>query len=353
MQVVSVGRAHPPFYYTQSFLLEQLQQMWAENPREANKLERFFTATTVQGRYVSQSVEEFNINHGFGERNNVFITQGTEIAEKATRDALQKAGLEAKDVDAIFFSSVTGIAVPTIDARLIHRMGFRDDVKRFPFFGLGCVAGAAGSARVNDYLLGHKADVALLICLELCSMTIQPQDYSVPNLVATALFGDGCAAMLAVGSDHTKAYDAPGPKIIDSRSRIYPDSERVMGWDISASGFKIVLSSGVPEVVNQYLADDVDLFLRQFNMQRSDISSWVCHPGGPKVIDAIIESLALEEYDLQLTRDSLASVGNMSSASVLFVLADTIEKRRPASGEKGLMMAMGPGFVSELVLIEW
>lgn len=353
MQIVSVGRAHPPFYYSQEFILDSLKNIWHANPREVGKLERFFEATTVQGRYVSQSHEEFDVNHGFTERNNVYIERGTEIAAAAVEEALQKAGLKAKDVDAIFMSSVTGIAVPTIDARLIHRLGFRDNVKRYPFFGLGCVAGAAGTARVNDYLVGHPDEVVLLVCLELCSLTIQPDDFSVPNLVATSLFGDGCAAMLAVGDQHEKAGHALGPRVLGSRSRIYPDSERVMGWDIGSNGFKIVLSSGVPDVVNRYLPGDLEVFLGEYDLQMQDISSWVCHPGGPKVIDAIISSLNLAEYDLQLTRDSLAAVGNMSSASVMFVLCDTMETRRPQPGEKGILMAMGPGFVSELVLIEW
>jgi alkylresorcinol/alkylpyrone synthase len=302
---------------------------------------------------VSLPVDEFPELEHFGHSNDVFIRVGANIAEQAIAQALAQAGLQADEVDAIFFSSVTGIAVPTIDARIIHRMGFKESVKRYPFFGLGCVAGAAGTARVNDYLQGHRKDVALLVCLELCSLTFQARDYSAPNLVGTGLFGDGCAAMIAVGSDHRVSAMAKGPRILASKSRIYPDSERTMGWDISNTGFKIVLSSGVPDIVKRYVADDVDLFLQEHKLQRQDITSWVCHPGGPKVIDALIESLELKEYDLAITRQSLREVGNMSSASVLFVMAETIENRRPAKGEKGILLAMGPGFVSELVLLEW
>ncbi len=353
MQIVSVGCAHPPHYYTQTSLLSKIQELWDSDSREFSKLQRFHEATSVDGRYFALPLEELVELDHFGKSNDVFIEVGVKVAEQAITQALEKAGLQANEIDAIFFSSVTGIAVPTIDARLIHSMGFKDNVKRYPFFGLGCVAGAAGTARVHDYLQGHPNDVALLVCLELCSLTIQTKDYSVPNLIATGLFGDGCAAMVSVGSDHAIAKLAKGPQVLASTSRIYPDSERIMGWDISNLGFKIVLSSGVPEIVKQYIADDLKAFLKGFDLQRKDIGSWVCHPGGPKVIDAIIESLDLEEYDLALTRQSLRAVGNMSSASVLFVMAETMENRRPGIGEKGILLAMGPGFVSELVLLEW
>jgi alkylresorcinol/alkylpyrone synthase len=171
--------------------------------------------------------------------------------------------------------------------------------------------------------------------------------------VGTGLFGDGCAAMVAAGSKSRHAAKAQGPTVLASKSRIYPDSERVMGWDISEKGFKIVLSSGVPDVVKRYLGGDIDAFLAQHKLTRGDITSWVCHPGGPKVIDAIVETMNLQEYDLAITRESLRTVGNMSSASVLFVLGQTIETRRPNAGEYGILLAMGPGFVSELVLIQW
>lgn len=358
MHIIAVGRAHPPHNYSQQFILSRIQQHWGSSLREGEKLSRLHAATTVEARHTALPIEEYPALQHFGDSNDVFIRVGMEVATLAIEQALEKSGLAASDVDALFFSSVTGIAVPTIDARLIHLLGFRDDVRRYPFFGLGCVAGAAGTARMHDYLLGHPDQVTMLVCLELCSLTFQHNDYDVPNLVGTGLFGDGCAAVIAAGSKSRHAAKAQGPTVLASKSRIYPDSERVMGWDISDKGFKIVLSSGVPDIVKHYLGDDIDAFLSeqtvaQHRLTRSDITSWVCHPGGPKVIDAIIETLNLQEYDLAITRESLRSVGNMSSASVLFVLGQTIETRRPRAGEYGLMMAMGPGFVSELVLIRW
>jgi alkylresorcinol/alkylpyrone synthase len=191
--------------------------------------------------------------------------------------------------------------------------------------------------------------VAVLLSVELCSLTLQPQDLSIPNLIATGLFGDGAAAVVVVGERRR----AEGPRIVATRSVFYPDSERVMGWDISERGFSIVLSADVPEVVRRHLRGDVDAFLEEHCLRRADIASWVCHPGGPKVLEAMEEALELPDGALALTWDSLREVGNLSSTSVLLVLADTLESRRPPAGSWGLLLAMGPGFCSELVLLRW
>jgi len=248
---------------------------------------------------------------------------------------------------------VTGIAAPSIEARIANRIGLRRDVKRIPMFGLGCVAGAAGVARVHDYLRGAPDDVAVLISVELCSLTMQRGDDSTANLVATGLFGDGATAVVAVGDARAdEVPDASGPRVLDSRSHLYPDTERTMGWDVTRDGLKIVLDADVPTLARRYLGDDVRAFLGDTGHAVGDVSAWVCHPGGPKVIEAIQDSLGLEPTALELTWRSLAHVGNLSSSSVLHVLHDTIVKRPPA-GTPGVLMAMGPGFCSELVLLEW
>jgi alkylresorcinol/alkylpyrone synthase len=213
--------------------------------------------------------------------------------------------------------------------------------------GLGCVAGAAGLARVHDYLLGHPDDVAVLVTVELCSLTVQRDDMSMPNLVASGLFGDGAAAVVAQGgSDRGGAAE-----VIDTRSRLYPNSERTMGFDVTGTGLRIVLDAQVPAVVSHYIRDDVDGFLADHGLTRADIGWWVCHPGGPKVIEALQSALELPRDSVQLTWDSLARVGNLSSASVLHVLEDTLRDRPPRPGSYGLVLAMGPGFCSELVLV--
>jgi alkylresorcinol/alkylpyrone synthase len=244
--------------------------------------------------------------------------------------------------------------VPSLDARVAARIGLREDVVRVPIVGLGCVAGAAGVARLHDHLIGHPDAVAVLLSVELCSLTLQRDDASVPNMVASGLFGDGAAAVVAAGSRRAAQLldgERVQPEVLAARSRLYPDSERTMGWDIGAGGFKIVLDSAVPDVVRAHLGGDVSRFLADHGLSREDIGWYVAHPGGPKVLDAVAETLAIDREALAVTWDSLRRIGNLSSASVLHVLADTLRTRPPRPGSHGLMLAMGPGFCSELVLL--
>jgi alkylresorcinol/alkylpyrone synthase len=249
---------------------------------------------------------------------------------------------------------VTGIAAPSLDARLVPRLGLRTDVKRVPVFGLGCVAGAAGIARVHDYLRGDPDGVAVLLSVELCSLTVQHDDTSTANLVASGLFGDGAAAVVLVGERRAAALGlAGGPRVLATRSRFYPDTERVMGWDVGGTGFRIVLAPTVADVVEKYLPDDVEGFLAAHGLEVADVGTWVAHPGGPKVIAAITRALGLPPSALDVTRQCLAEVGNLSSASVLHVLQRTLDAGLPEPGTAGVLLAMGPGFCSELVLLEW
>jgi alkylresorcinol/alkylpyrone synthase len=222
-------------------------------------------------------------------------------------------------------------------------------LKRTPIFGLGCVAGAAGIARAADYLRAWPGEVALLLSVELCSLTLQRDDLSVANIVATGLFGDGAAAAVLVGSE--RATD--GPEILATRTVLYPDTEEVMGWRVTDRGFKIVLSASVADVVTAHLRADVDGFLADHGLTRRDLSSYVCHPGGPRVLEAVERALEVNRDTLAASWHSLQKVGNLSSASVLAILGDTWRERRPPRGSLGLLLAMGPGFTSELVLLRW
>jgi alkylresorcinol/alkylpyrone synthase len=265
------------------------------------------------------------------------------------RDALGQSGLTVADVDSLIFVSVTGIATPSIDALLMNRLGLPPRVKRLPIFGLGCVAGAAGIARAADYVKSFPNQVVVLLSVELCSLTLRLEDVSIANLISSGLFGDGAAAVVVVGAERPAA----GPRVVATRSIFYPDSERVMGWDISERGFQIVLSSGVPQLVRDHLREDIEDFLADEGLTLRDISSWVTHPGGPRVLEAMEETLELDNGALDVTWKSLREVGNLSSTSVLLVLAETMANRRPDPGSRGILMAMGPGFCSELVLLEW
>lgn len=232
------------------------------------------------------------------------------------------------------------------------RVGLRQDVKRVPLFGLGCVAAAAGVARMHDYLRAFPDRVGVLLVVELCSLAIQGEDSSVANLVASSLFGDGAAAVVATGAHRATSRATQGPSVLATRSRIYPDTEEVMGWNIGSDGFRIVLSVDVATVAEEYLGDDVRTFLAEHGLTPEDVSAWVCHPGGPRVIEAVEKALGLPGDALDHTRNWLRCNGNLSSVSVLDVLAADLADPPPA-GSIGLMIAMGPAFCSELVLLQW
>ncbi len=316
-------------------------------------IDRIHRATGVRHRGLALPLEQYPLLDGFGDSNDAFIRVGLDLGEAAIRGALDDAGLVAADVDIVLATSVTGIAAPSMEAMLVPRLGLRQDVKRIPVFGLGCVAGAAGIARLHDYLLGHPDEVAVLLSVELCSLTVQRDDASMANIVASGLFGDGAAAVVLVGAGRAATMGLAGPRVIASRSRLYPDTERTMGWDIGGSGFRIVLSTGVADVIGRYLGDDVSAFLSEHDLAAPDITGWVCHPGGPKVLQAMESALDLHDGELDVTWRSLAAIGNLSSASVLHVLRDTLDAGNLRAGTPGMLMAMGPGFCAELVLLEW
>jgi alkylresorcinol/alkylpyrone synthase len=347
MRIAGVGRALPDHYYPQETLLSALRDFWGtrfHNPRRLDDLHR---NVLVGGRHLALPMEDYPKLSNFGEANDAFIRVAVELGERAIHDALARASLEPCDIRHLFFVSVTGLATPSIDARLINRMDLRPDVKRTPIFGLGCVAGGAGLARAADYLRAFPDEVAVLLSVELCSLTLQREDLSIPNLIASGLFGDGAAAVALTGRDVVR----PGPEIVATRSVFYPNTEHVMGWEIQSSGFRVVLSADVPRIARG-IRKDVDDFLASQGLTLRDIDRFVCHPGGPKVLEAVEEALELKHGALEFSWRSLREVGNLSSASVLMVLGDTLEEA-PPRGAWGLLLAMGPGFCSELVLIRW
>jgi alkylresorcinol/alkylpyrone synthase len=312
------------------------------------QFDRFGAAAGVQTRRIALPLSQYGKLSGFTEANDIFIETALELGERALLSAFDAAKITPADVDIVFSTTVTGLAVPTLEARLATRVGLRPDVKRVPLFGLGCVAGAAGVAHMHDYLLAFPDQVSVLLAVELCSLTLQRDDYSIANLVAASLFGDGVAAVVAKGP----ALTPMGPRVLATRSRLYPDTEEVMGWNIGSNGFQIKLSTEVANVAEKYLGEDVSIFLKDHGLTPADISTWVCHPGGPKVIEAVERALDLPADALDHTRNSLRDNGNLSSVSVLDVLRANMADP-PLPGSFGLMMAMGPAFCSELVLLGW
>src|SRR3954465_14873778 len=356
MRILGARGALPDHAYAQ----HQITQAFLDvvMPEGANDalVRRIHANAGVERRHLVMPLEEYGTLPDFGAANDRFISAGTELGARAVTETLKQVGLTPEDVDVIVSATVTGFAVPTLEARVAPLIGMRPDVRRMPLVGLGCGAGAAGVARLHDYLLGHPDHVGVLMSVELCSLTLQRDDASMPNLIASGLFGDGAAAVVAVGAD--RADDLAGadgsavqPDVLGSRSHLYPDSERTMGWDVGATGLKIVLDGAVSELVERNVGDDVGAFLAEHGLQQADIEWYVAHPGGPKVLEAMQSTLDLEQDALQVTWDSLSRVGNLSSASVLHVFADTLADRPPRPGSYGLMLAMGPGFCSELVLL--
>lgn len=353
-RVLSVAPVLPPHSYDQQTLTDAFAEVVLPAGADRRVLDRLHEATGVRRRHLALPLEAYAGLEGFGAANDAFIQVGAELGERAIRAALATAALQPADVDLVMTTTVTGVAAPSLDARLVQRLGLRPDVRRIPVFGLGCVAGAAGVARVHDLLAGDPDGVAVLLAVELCSLTIQRDDTSMANLVGSGLFGDGAAAVVLVGERRAAAMGRPAaPRVVSTRSRFYPDTERVMGWDIGGSGFRIVLDASVADVVETNLGPDVTAFLDDHDLKVDDMTTWVAHPGGPKVLHAMERALGLPPGALDLTWRSLERVGNLSSVSVLHVLADTLAGPPPAAGSFGLMLAMGPGFCSEMVLLQW
>lgn len=351
-KISSVAVALPEYRYDQAAITAMVTDLVLPPGASPALLQRLHGNAGVEHRHLVLPLEDYAELDGFGAANDVFIRAGVDLGARAITDALDRAGLNAQDVDLIVATSVTGIAAPSLDALLVSRLGLRPDVKRIPIFGLGCVAGAAGVARVHDYLLGHPDDVAVLLSVELCSLTVQRDDPSTANLVASGLFGDGAAAVVMIGSGRT-SQSHPGPDVVATRSRFYPGTQRVMGWDIGSTGFRIVLDASVADVVAEYLGEDMKTFLAGHDLDIPEIARWIAHPGGPKVLSAVQLALALPDEALRHAWNSLATVGNLSSASVLHVLAATLEDPPPEAGSHGVLLAMGPGFCAELVLLRW
>lgn len=354
MRIASAASAFPKYYYSQKFLLERLQDYWGDSLRNPQLLARLHRNVTVDGRYLAIPAEQYPAIKTWGEANDIWIKAAQELGERALCLALHHAGIQSSALGALLFTTVTGVASPSIDALLINRMKLPTNIRRTPIFGLGCVAGAAGIARAADYVRAYPSRAAALVSVELCSLTLQREDLSVANLISSGLFADGSAAVVVTGEDFKSSdHEINGPRILATRSIFYPDTESMMGWNVSEKGFRIVLSTEVPNLIRENLGRDVDAFLADNGYSRSDLKSFVLHTGGPKVLQASEAALGLHNGELEASWASLRKVGNLSSASVLVVLEDVMKNRRPEPGTLGLLAAMGPGFCSELVLLQW
>ncbi len=353
--IAATATGFPAHFYSQETISGELQDIWKRYGINTNRVAKLHANTTVEGRYIAVPKEEYYELRGWEGPNAIYARVAVDLGQETLEKAFAEGGLDPSDVSLLAFASTTGIAIPTIDARLMNRMPFGPHTKRMPLFGLGCVAGVAGTARVADYLAGHPTEAAVLLAEEFCSLTIQKHDVSIANIIACGLFGDAAGAVLMVGDEHPLARKGGQsmPEVLSTSSIFFPNSEHFMGWEIKETGMQIVLSADVPEVSRTQLSGHVEAFLAENGIGIGDIGRWIAHPGGPKVIEALEEGLGLNGTTLQRSRDVLREVGNVSSVSVLLILDAVMRDAPPPPGTYGLMMAMGPGFVAELILLRW
>jgi alkylresorcinol/alkylpyrone synthase len=347
-RIAAVRSVFPENKYPQAAFTSEVAELGGLRGAQRALLERLHRNSGVDTRHTVLPMQEYRDLLGIELSNDRYIEMAMDLGEQTLREALDAARVNATDVDLLIVTSVTGVAVPSIDARLIPRLGLRPDVKRLPIFGLGCVAGAAALARLHDYLLAWPGHTGALLAVELCSLTWPRTQVTTADLVASGLFADGAAAVVATGRRAAK-----GPRIIATRSEVYPDSGDALGWRLASGGFRIVLLAELADVVEQRLGATVSSFLASQGLTVDDISTWMGHPGGPKVIDAIQKSLKLPDSAVDMSRRSLAQVGNLSSVSVLHVLEMIMKTAQPPPGEFGLMIGLGPGVSVELVLLRW
>src|SRR5260370_30421527 len=325
MRIVSAASAFPQHYYSQEMLLAALQEYWGDQIENPQVLRRLHRHVVVDGRFIALPKEEYLKMRTWGDANHHCVRTVKDLGEKAVRGALADAGLNGHKLGAFFFVSVTGISSPSIDALLINRMGLCRSIRRVPIFGLGCVAGAAAISRAADYVCAYPDQVAVVLSVELCSLTLQREDVSMANLISAGLFGDGAAAVIVAGAD----CGLSGPSILSTRSVFYPDTEAMMGWDVSEKGFRIVLSREIPNLVRKNLAHDLDDFLAERGLIRADIGSWVLHTGGPKILEATAEALGLKNGELDLSWQCLRRTGNLTADSGLVVHQAGMNNPRP------------------------
>ena len=341
-RIISVATALPPYRIGRDEAKEFARGMFSEAHGDLERLLKVFDNTNIDGRYFCVPPTWFEGAHGFTEKNALYVEHALDLSEKAARRALDRAGALPEDVGGIFFVSTTGLSTPSLDSKLIFRLGLSEHTRRLPIWGLGCSAGVAGLARAADHARLYPGELSLLVGVELCGLTFQRGDLSKANLVATSLFADGAAAAL-IGSG------AGGPELIGSHSTIWPQTEDVMGWDLVETGLKVRISRSIPTLVRRRMPGDLLRACASAGVSPEDIVHYLFHPGGTRVLDALEEVLGLESGGLVLPREVLREFGNMSSVTVMFVLERFLHGREFVAGEHGVLSALGPGFSAEHV----
>ncbi len=364
-RILSVATAQPEHVVRQDEAREFCRALFGDAHADIDRLLDVFANTRIEERRLAAPIDWFGSEHPFPERNALYVVEAVRLAEVVARAALDHAGVAPRDVGHLIFVSTTGIATPSLDARLMNRIDFSPHMRRTPVWGLGCAGGAAGLARAAEWARIESGTTVLLISVELCSLTFQVSDLSKSNLIATSLFADGAAAVV-VGGDDAREMSARlgerhgerisprvGPRVVAARSTLFPDTEDVMGWEVNERGLKVIFSRDIPAIVRELVRENAEEFLAEHGLALADVAHVVAHPGGTKVMSAYEEAFGLAPDAMRHAREVLRLAGNMSSPTVLFVLARFLDDPRVRPGDWGLLTALGPGFSSELVLLRW
>lgn len=353
--ILSVGIAAMPYQVKQEDIKQYVKQLFAQSFSSIDRLLKVFENGEIRSRSFVRPLEWYKAEHRFAEKNDVYIESAVQYGCESIRKCLQHPAFLPKpiayeEIDAIFFISSTGLATPSVEARIMNVLPFSPHTKRIPIWGLGCAGGAAGIARAFEYCLAFPEAKVLVVAAEFCSLTFQANDRTKSNLIGTSLFSDGVACVCIAGD---KAADAGvRPRVIAAQSALMPDSEGVMGWDIRDDGLFVVFSKDIPSLIQSWLKPQVQSFLQKHHLSISDIDHFIAHPGGKKVIDAYEAALRIQKEKTTVSFQVLQEFGNMSSATVYMVLERFMKTSIPA-GDYGLLVALGPGFSAEMILLKW
>ena len=346
--IVATATAVPPHMITRDDVKYYMGRVFDIPERRLEAMMSIVDNAQVHSRHMIFPIDYTVEPRSLEKTNQEYMQHAIELGQRAAEECLKRAGMTPQDIDMIITVSCTGFMIPSLDAHLINRMGFRSDVRRMPFTELGCAAGAMALGRATDYLQSRANGNALIIAVELPSLTFQRKDISQANLISSILFGDGAAAVIVSGKP-----DAPGPRILVSETYTFPDSLGAMGFDLKDSGFHILLSKDVPEMIGEKIEGLVDGFLSRHGVPREQIRGWILHPGGSRLLSNVEKNLGLSKCDTQPSWDILGSVGNLSSATILFILQEWLEKRPLKQGDIAFAAAFGPGFSAEFLLLQW
>ncbi len=350
-RILSVATANPPHKVGQLEVRNLVQNLF-DRLEGLERLIKVFENTGIESRYLSAPLDWFTRAHSFAEKNQVWFETALNLCETACREALRLADVEAQEVGAVVLVTTTGIATPSLEAHLIQRLGLPLSAIRLPIWGLGCAGGSAGLARAAALAQNHPNRYVLMVAVELCSLTFVRGDLSKSNLVATSLFADGAAAVV-LGMPRSSDSTA-GPAVRGGFSRLLPESYDVMGWDIVPDGLRVRFAQSIPALVEGELGNLIRDGLAGFGLAAADVNTWTLHPGGAKVLAAYRGGLGVDEISLDASYCVLRKFGNMSSPTVLFVLARQMyQLEQPPPGSTGLLLALGPGFSAEGVVLQW